>query len=86
MRSIDNQFVGISQLDDTYTNTTGLVSVAPRVTSLPCTTSSITEPHCNAATSRLYWPRMPRESWYAGGGICPRGCAMGVCYCSIATW
>lgn len=54
MRSINNQFVGISQLDDAYTNTTGLVSVAPRVTSLPCMTSSIPEPHCNAATSQLH--------------------------------
>ena len=35
VRSINNQFVGISQLDDSYTNTTGLVSVAPRVTPLP---------------------------------------------------
>ena len=35
VRSINNQFVGISQLDDSYTNTTGLVSVAPRVIVYP---------------------------------------------------
>ena len=31
VRSVNNQFVGISQLNDAYTNTTGLVSVAPKV-------------------------------------------------------
>ena len=31
VRSINNQFVGISRLNDAYTDTTGLVSVAPRV-------------------------------------------------------
>ncbi|CAK0772385.1 hypothetical protein CVIRNUC_003957 [Coccomyxa viridis] len=30
VRSINNSFVGISQLSDSYTDTTGLVSVAPR--------------------------------------------------------
>lgn len=36
MRSINNSFVGISQLSDSYTDTTGLVSVAPRVSYCLC--------------------------------------------------
>ena len=37
VRSVNNDFVGISQLTDDYTNTTGLVSVAPRVSILDTT-------------------------------------------------
>ena len=36
MRSINNSFVGISQLSDSYTDTTGLVSIAPRVSNCLC--------------------------------------------------
>ena len=36
VRSINNSFVGISQLSDSYTDTTGLVSVAPRVSDCLC--------------------------------------------------
>ncbi len=45
VRSINNQFVGISQLDDSYTNTTGLVSVAPRVIYFPFSKSCQFENH-----------------------------------------
>ena len=38
VRSINNSFVGISQLSDSYTDTTGLVSVAPRVSNCLCRT------------------------------------------------
>ena len=31
VRSINNSFVGISQLSESYTDTTGIVSVAPKV-------------------------------------------------------
>ncbi len=43
VRSVNNQFVGISQLNDAYTNTTGLVSVAPKVIALDCINSLSTD-------------------------------------------
>ncbi len=41
VRSVNNNFVGISQLTDDYTNTTGLVSVAPRVSILAITAQMV---------------------------------------------
>ena len=44
VRSINNQFVGISRLNDAYTDTAGLTSVAPRVSSWPENELPLSEP------------------------------------------
>ena len=51
VRSVNNDFVGISQLTDDYTNTTGLVSIAPRV-SIPDITQQIISLMCHERSKR----------------------------------
>lgn len=57
VRSVNNQFMGISQLSANYTDTTGLVSVAPKV-------STFTSIHCEA---NVYKPKHVVE--FAAGAM-----------------